>query len=953
MTILFCLGIWVSASAAEVVHSSSPMPVTEVKQSHVDGGLDTVTVHDGLVSLNVHAVSLKELLKKIAETARIDLAVDPKIEEKVTHALDDVPLDKALKELCRSRAMIYQYNAKTKVYRIVGLSVQKSGDAERQTSVADTKDPDDSTQTKALSETSVASPGQEENLFDSRGRLLYKPRELLVKFKKTAAGEDIAALHRTLGSTLISAYEYRRLHRVKIKEGLPLKEAADQYRASPLVDRVERHALRYGDSALPNDSNFNLQWGLHNVGQYVNGLYGRTDADIDAPEAWDITDRDKEIVIAVIDTGMDYNHPDLAGRIWINPGEVPNNNIDDDENGYIDDVRGWDFAGSPIHPTEDNDPLDHDNHGTHVAGIIGALKNNGLGVAGIFPKARIMVLKVSKDGEKDMDMFNIISALDYARSNGARIINCSIGGSTPSQGEYEALADLKSAGILAVCAAGNDQYNLDISSTKNYPACYAHSLDPAYPPLDNIIAVAASNQTDGLWSSDPTSKSGSNYGSKTVDLMAPGVNVRSTALNDGYVFNTGTSMAAPHVTAVAGLVLSRDPNLTYLQVKETILTHVDENPNPDDPVSGMLITRGRLNAFKALASIHLPGDLNGDHKIGPADMILGLQIVSGTAPAYSWVSADDINQNGNIGLEEVIYMMQWVARLRGNSPPVMAAFGNKSVPENMTLSFSVWATDEDGDVLTYSAAGLPAGASFYPGTKTFTWTPTYSQSGVYPVTFTVEDGNGGLDAKTISITVIDAQPVFKVADYFPLNIGDWWDYDKNATGVIERTSVTGTKWVNGVLTKIMEDANGSKEYYTADGVGIKQFGGYLIEEDFTGEVIYTSPLLLMQDNATVGTVTSSSTQFSFVISERTYHVNITTATTILGIEDVMTQNTVLRDCIKVSTQITQYIVELQRTVEDIEYIWFYKGVGPVKESSSLGDTYVITASNINGTVIHY
>ena len=780
-----------------------------------------------------------------------------------------------------------------------------------------------------------------ERLHDSKGRPLYKSKELLVRFKKGTTREQMDNLYHALGSKVIKAMDHINLHRVKIKDGLSEKEAIALHSAFSIVDIVEKHALRYKSETLPNDPNFGWQWGLNNTGQTVYGAVGKSDADIDATEAWSTVSSGKEILIAVIDTGVDYNHPDLQGRIWMNPGEVPANGVDDDQNGFVDDIRGWDFAGSSENnPVADNDPMDKDGHGTHVAGIIAALRNNGMGIAGILSKAKIMVLKVEADDATTMNDFDIIGAVDYARAKGARIVNCSFGGETTSQLEYEAFERLKSAGIIAVCAAGNDGLNLDNpGAEKTFPAHYAHSTDPSYPPLNNLISVAASDQNDKL-------AVFSNYGQNSVDVMAPGINIYSTCLNGTYCFKQGTSMAAAHVTGIAGLILSRNPALTYTQVKSAILDHVD----PLSAVADQLIYGGRVNAFSALSSIRMPGDLTGDGQIQLDDLILGLQILSGMAPTFSSNVAADVSGDSRIGLEEVIFILQWMADLRGNSPPVLSKIGNKTIPETMTISFTISATDEDGDTLTYSASGLPSGALFNAATKTFTWTPTYSQSGTYPVTFKVEDGHGGSNSETMIITVIDAAPLFTAADYFPLNVGDWWDYSYNTPGNIRRSRISGTKEINGVMTKVKESYDGTKDYYTSDQNGIRLYGEYAISDAFTGEIIYGTPALLMQDNAGIGSVTTSTSWYTFPYQGNVYHVDVTSVTTVLGIEDVATANTTLKDCIKVSNRVTQYISG--QTIDRIDYYWFYKGVGPVKESIADGQ-YVITGSYVNGVTTNY
>jgi subtilisin family serine protease len=939
---LVCLLISSSVIADESRTSAVP-PIAKNTEREAEGpqgktgkGLDGVSVRDGRVTLDVTDVTITQLLKKIAELSTITITLDPGIEGVVSIKMTGVTVEEALKELCRNRAIVYEYVPETNAYRILSVGVhagqKESGGAARTDKNLSAAPP--KPQTPAAVKAAALSDAME-NLYDSKGRLLYKPRELLIKFKRGVARPQMEDVHRALGSTLIKTMDRINLHRVKVRDGLSEKEAVALYGASAVVDRAERHALRYKCDTLPNDPDFGLQWNLKNTAQ--------TGADIHAPEAWDIVSGGKEVLIAVIDTGVDYNHPDLQGRIWMNPGEAPANGVDDDQNGFVDDIRGWDFAGaSENNPVADNDPMDKDGHGTHVAGIIAAQRNNGIGVAGIFSKARIIVLKVQADDSGTMNDFDIIHAIDYARAKGARIINCSFGGESPSRSEYEAFEDLKNAGILAVCAAGNDGLSMDDAGTqKTYPAFYAHSTDPSYPPLDNIISVAASDQNDFL-------ASFSDYGKNSVDVMAPGVNIYSTCLSGTYCSKQGTSMATPHVTGIAGLILSQNPALTYAQVKSAILDHVD----PLSSVADKLIYGGRVNAFSALSSIRMPGDLTGDGRIQLGDLILGLQILSGMSPIFASNGAADVNKDSRIGLEEVIFILQWMADLRGNSPPVLSKIGNKTIPESMTISFTISATDEDGDTLTYSASGLPSGALFNAATKTFTWTPTYSQSGTYPVTFRVEDGHGGSNAETMIITVIDAAPIFTVADYYPLNVDDWWDYNYNASGNIRRTRIAGTKDINGVSVKIMEEYDGAKDYIDVDQSGVRLYGEYAVTDAFTGEIIYETPALLMKDNAGIGTVTTSPSRYSFLYGGITYHVDVTSVTTVLGIEDVTTANTTLKDCIKVSNQVTQHIEELNQTITNIAYYWFYKGVGTVKQISD-GDVYVITGSHVNGVTTNY
>ncbi|NOX53028.1 MAG: S8 family serine peptidase, partial [Planctomycetes bacterium] len=336
-------------------------------------------------------------------------------------------------------------------------------------------------------------------------------------------------------------------------------------------------ALIIGPQAVPNDPRFQHLYGLENTGQ----TGGTSDADIDAPEAWEITTGSRDIVVAIIDSGVDYTHPDLAANIWTNPGEIPNNGIDDDQNGFVDDVHGYDFRNN------DGDPMDDRGHGTHVAGTIAAVGNNGIGVTGINWTSSVMPLKFLDDRNQGATS-DAIAAINYAvemrKKYGVnvRVINASWGSKLDNPGLRDAIEKAGWEDILFVTAAGNGNI---LGRGQN------NDLQPFYPAsydLDNVIAVAASDFNDRLTVF-------SNYGRQSVDLAAPGLGIVST-VPGGYGSRNGTSMAAPHVTGVAALFLSHVPYATALEVKEAILSGVD-------PVPGLrrkVATGGRLNALGTL-----------------------------------------------------------------------------------------------------------------------------------------------------------------------------------------------------------------------------------------------------------------------------------------------------------------------------------------------------------------
>ena len=611
-----------------------------------------VVFRDGLLSFDVRDVAIEDLLLAVGEKTGIPIAVSPGLNERITLRLRDRTLEEVLAAVCGNRAVVYEYNGERKDFRIVaagavaGIAGEGAGLIPPGTGTT-LSDPGVSA---VLSEaaagterkkTVAASPdrgnpvGREEPR-DTQGRPLYKSREILIQFRPGVDGDGIAALHRTLGSMVISSYRGGLLQRLRVRDGISEPAAAALYRESPLVELAERHALRY-PLRMPNDPEYpGKQWNLQKISM---------------PQAWDINLGRPEV--AVIDTGVDYTHPDLGENIWINAWEIPDNRIDDEGNSYVDDVRGWDFADG------DNDPKPYptpqkpnpDSHGTHVAGIIAAVTDNALGIAGTAWRSRIMALKVQSDADVEMLEADIVAAVDYAIARGARIVNCSFGGETYDPIEYQAFVRLREQGILAVCAASNNSKNVDTDPVKTYPAYY---------DLDNIISVAWTDGSDNL-------AAGSNYGAASVDLAAPGGSVFSTchtgSSEGGYCYKSGTSMAAPHVAGAAALVMAANAGWDYRQVRAALLDTVDSLPQ----LAGKVASGGRLNAYAAVRAALLPGDVNGDGRVLLDDAVGALQITadmrpdfpSGMAPAWA-----DMDGDGKIGAVETIFILQKAAELR-------------------------------------------------------------------------------------------------------------------------------------------------------------------------------------------------------------------------------------------------------------------------------------------------
>ncbi len=374
----------------------------------------------------------------------------------------------------------------------------------------------------------------------------------------------------------------------------------------PFLRTFEPDALYY-PNLVPNDARYPEQWALNNTGQpevdsgtgmIVPGVPG---ADMDAERAWNISTGSDRVVIAVLDTGIDIRHPDLAANIFTNPNEIPNNNVDDDGNGFVDDVNGWDFVGNG-QAGPDNDPADPEDpgHGTAVAGCIGAVGGNGIGIAGTAWNVSMLPLKIGGDGPGGLPGFAILGAIEYCTlmrtQYGINIVatNNSYGALRPADfddldsAQEIAIQDSTDAGIIFVASAGNDAVDND-SAARAYPASY---------PNPDIISVAATTNRDTL-------ASFSNYGRTSVDVGAPGEQVLTTAVGGGYALINGASFSGPYTAGVVAMIASVNRFLTKEQIKAIVLNSVDVLPQ----LQGLVLTNGRVNLFKALQNAQFPGPI--------------------------------------------------------------------------------------------------------------------------------------------------------------------------------------------------------------------------------------------------------------------------------------------------------------------------------------------------------
>ncbi|MDJ0665426.1 MAG: S8 family peptidase, partial [Acidimicrobiia bacterium] len=341
---------------------------------------------------------------------------------------------------------------------------------------------------------------------------------------------------------------------------------------------VARVATDPGLEAATVDPYYPSQWGLDNDGESTDPWPTAADADIDAPEGWHRT-RGRGVVVAVIDSGADVDHPDLSSNIWRNSEEECGNGVDDDANGYADDCHGWDFANGSA------DLTDFVGHGTHVSGIIAAKANNGIGVAGVAYESQVMILKI---GNGTPTLSAAIEAFAYAIDNGASVINASWVVDDPAAAGFldTAIAAAGDAGILVVAAAGNEPDDID-----------SEPVFPAASPLANVITVGASTALD-----EPADWSA--YGASSVDLYAPGEHIIST-VPGGYGVYSGTSMAAPMVSGAAALLWAATPEASYAEVKGALL---DRSDGPNDGITafqGLATSDGRLNINRSIYSAPL------------------------------------------------------------------------------------------------------------------------------------------------------------------------------------------------------------------------------------------------------------------------------------------------------------------------------------------------------------
>ncbi len=480
----------------------------------------------------------------------------------------------------------------------------------------------------------------------------FHRQRLIVKYKEGAGPQAIALVP---GLTVM-----------QLQEGEDPLMVQEELKKNSQVEYAEPDYELSASDITPNDPLFNSLWGMPKIS---------------APNAWDLF-KGVATTIAVIDTGVDYNHPDLIGNLWKNPGEIAGNGKDDDGNGYIDDIYGYDFCN------KDSNPMDDNNHGTHVSGTIAGRANNGIGVVGVNWNAKIMSLKflcASGFGYTS----DAILALNYAVAKGAQISNNSWGGADYSQSMANAITNARNKNHIAVFAAGNNGSNND--NSPYYPASYGH---------DNLVAVAATTPSDSL-------ATFSNYGATYVDLGAPGAGVQSTLPGNNYGSYSGTSMATPHVVGALSLVWGLYPTMNYKQV----IAQVVESGDSLSSLQGKTLSGRRLNVYRALTQlpatpvmVAVKAESSQRVRVEWSDSgntRSGYQVERGTSP-NSFTLLATVEREANRYYDETAQQgMVYYYRVRSFNP-----IGNSSYSNPMSLIPLAAPTNLSGTVLSSSQVAL-------------------------------------------------------------------------------------------------------------------------------------------------------------------------------------------------------------------------------------------------------
>lgn len=533
-------------------------------------GYYNVDVGGNRLSLEAKHADLRQILSEISRLTGIVIRSMPGVEARVSTSFSGLRLEEALNRITANLGVVFSKDKDGRSWRIERIFVPQSerghdpvmGEGRRQGS--DKRGVShNSSSTRGADAQGRKGPSQSHGLSNKGRPARYVPGEILVRFRE---GISLSEARRVMAEKAMRLKRYNRSADygvLTLPEDISVKEAASRLANHEMISFAEPNYL-LSLQEVPNDPRYVEQWALQNM---------------DAEGAWDLEIGCPEVVIAVIDTGVAWDHADLADNIWTNAGEdwvngnPGNNGVDDDGNGFIDDYLGWDFVEDAQGCTDadcedrDADPMDSHGHGTHVAGIVGALSNNGEGVAGVTWHCKVMAVRAGYEnsaGAGILEVEDAVDAIRYAVDNGAHVLNLSWGANGDFTLVEEAVSYAVGKGVVVCAAAGNND-----SDTPFFPAAYG---DPeADPPGDSlmddlVMAVGAINR-------DSQKTESSNYG-PWVDVSAPGVDILSTCLQGGYCYKSGTSMAAPQVAGLMGLMFSRFPGWSPLVIRDMVLDSV-------------------------------------------------------------------------------------------------------------------------------------------------------------------------------------------------------------------------------------------------------------------------------------------------------------------------------------------------------------------------------------------
>jgi subtilisin family serine protease len=654
----------------------------------------------------------------------------------------------------------------------------------------------------------------------------FKKGELIVKFKKEVADQIKKGKHDKHGAKRLKQFKHTGVEIVQLATGMTVEEAIARYMSDTDVEYAEPNYIIYAQDlpkTFPDDPYLSNQWGVY------GSLWS---PGIMAPEAWSITTGNSDVVIAVIDSGVDYTHADLTTNIWVNPGEISGNGIDDDNNGYIDDIHGI----NAINGT--GNPMDDGYHGTHVAGTIGAVGNNAVGITGVSWNTKIMACKFMSGNPARGSLADALECLEYVKEMKNRGVN--VVATNNSYGDatilFTSLFDAinQQRDILFVQAAGNARYDVDYIQVRGNTTSYSRYY------LPNYIVVGATTKRDELWFV-------SNYGRHSVHVGAPGDQIYSTIPNNGYQMDSGTSMAVPHVAGNAALIASRYPTKSAAQIRNLILSGGDVM---GDLVSKTLTGR-RINAYGSLTCSNSPVfsilKYPMDYSVGVTQHLSAISIncdesigpVTVTTHSGEIVQLHDDGVSPDLAAGDGIFMGTWTPSVHGDKLVYSSPIGTDEV---VTTPLSILTTS-----VKNAFRNTPYSFLFkaYGGVAPHVWRIT---SGSLPsglsltspgeiVGIPAETGSFsfGIEAKDLSGLVSQAWLTIAVDEFDSSAFELWGKQYDSAPGVLEVHEV-GNSIASDTLGNVF--VGGEISRYDSQ-TWLRPSDAFLVKYDQDGNVVWT------------------------------------------------------------------------------------------------------------------